>query len=64
MDAAERLCDEQLDVVALLARVGVVASVSVDAALARRVVEGTWAGASRVAAKDLPVQVLRDAAEG
>ena len=32
-----RLCDEQLDVVALLARVGVVASVSVDAALARRV---------------------------
>jgi hypothetical protein len=55
VDAAERLCDEQLDVVALLARVGVVASVSVDAALARRVVEGTWAGASRVAAKDLPV---------
>ena len=55
VDAAERLCDEQLDVVALLARVGVVASVSIDAALARRVVEGTWAGASRVAAKDLPV---------
>ena len=49
---------------ALLARVGVVASVGVDAPLARRVVEGTWAGAARVAAEDLPVEELGDAAEG
>ena len=55
MDAAERLCDEQLDVVAFRARVSVVAGVGVDAPRARCVVEGVWASAARVAAKDLPV---------